>query len=253
MVERAKGQVFLVTGGASGIGKATAIRFAMEGVKVVIADISQKLGQQTAQEIKEMGGSAIFIPADVSKAHQVESLLNRVKEIYGRLDFALNNAGIGHMPSLTHKIPEEMWDHVISVNLKGVWLCMKYELPIMMEQKAGIIVNMSSIGGLIGGPGLAAYGASKGGINQLTKVTALEYAKYGIRVNAVCPSMTSTPLTEASVKDSPETFKDMIDHQPLGRMAKPEEIASAVFWLCSDESSYINGVCLPVDGGLTIA
>ncbi len=253
MVERVKSQVFLVTGGASGIGKATAIRFARAGVKVVIADISQELGENTAQEIKEMGGSAIFIPTDVSKANQVESLLNQIKEIYGRLDFALNNAGIGHVPSLTHEIPEEMWDHVIAVNLKGVWLCMKYELPIMIEQKSGVIVNMSSVGGLIGGPGLAAYGASKGGINQLTKVTALEYAKLGIRINAVCPSMTLTPLTEASVKDSPETFKDMIDHQPLGRMAEPEEIANAVFWLCSVESSYVNGVCLPVDGGLTIA
>jgi NAD(P)-dependent dehydrogenase (short-subunit alcohol dehydrogenase family) len=253
MAARAQDKVFLVTGGASGIGKATALMFAREGAKVVIGDIAQEGGRQTVKEINQMGGKAIFISTDVAKAHEVEALINRAKEVYGGLDFALNNAGIGHKTSLTHEIPEEMWEQVISVNLKGVWLCMKYELPIMMKQRAGVIVNMSSIGGLIGGPGLAAYGASKGGINQLTKVTALEYAKFGIRVNAVCPSVTLTPLTEGSVKESPETFKDMINNQPLGRLAKPEEIASVVFWLCSDESSYVNGICLPVDGGFTIA
>jgi NAD(P)-dependent dehydrogenase (short-subunit alcohol dehydrogenase family) len=253
MAARLQDKVFLVTGGASGIGKATGLMFAREGAKVVIADISQEGGRQTVQEINQMGGKAMFVPTDVSKAHEVETLMKRVIEVYGRLDFALNNAGIGHTSSLTHEIPEEMWDHVISVNLKGIWLCMKYELPQMMKQGSGVIVNMSSIGGLIGGPGLAAYGASKGGINQLTKVTALEYAKFGIRVNAVCPSITMTPLTEGSVKESPETFKAMIDNQPLRRPAQPEEMASVVFWLCSDESSYVNGVCLPVDGGYTIA
>ena len=224
MIARSQDKVFLVTGGASGIGKATALMFAREGAKVVIADISHEGGRQTVQEIAQMGGKATFVLTDVTKSHEVEALMNRVKEVYGRLDFALNNAGIGHKSSLTHEIPEEMWEQVISVNLKGIWLCMKYELPQMMKQGSGVIVNMSSIGGLIGGPGLAAYGASKGGINQLTKVTALEYAKFGIRVNAVCPSVTMTPLTGGSVKDSPETFKDMIDHQPLGRLAKPEEM-----------------------------
>jgi NAD(P)-dependent dehydrogenase (short-subunit alcohol dehydrogenase family) len=253
MAATARDKVFLVTGGASGIGKATALRFAREGARVVIGDISQEGGRQTVKEINQLGGKAIFVPTDVSKSHEVETLIKRSIEVYGRLDFALNNVGIGHTSSLTHEIPEEMWDHVISVNLKGIWLCMKYELPQMMRQGSGVIVNMSSIGGLIGGPGLAAYGASKGGINQLTKVTALEYARFGIRVNAVCPSITMTPLTEGSVKESPETFKAMIDNQPLGRPAQPEEMASVVFWLCSDESSYVNGVCLPVDGGYTIA
>jgi len=248
-----EGKVFLVTGGASGIGKATAFKFAREGAGVVIADVSREGGRQTVQEISQMGGKASFIPTDVTKADEVEALVSRVKEVYGRLDFALNNAGIGHPSSLTHEIPEEIWEQVISVNLKGVWLCMKYELPQMMEQGYGAIVNMSSIGGLIGGPGLAAYGASKGGINQLTKVTALEYAKFGIRVNAVCPSITMTPLFEEAARNYPEAFKDMIDHQPLRRPAKPEEMANAVFWLCSDESSYVNGVCLPVDGGFTVA
>jgi len=244
-------KVFMVTGGASGIGKTTAIMFAREGAKVVVADISIKGGQDTVREIRQMGGMATYIQADVSKAREVENLINQIVESYGRLDFAFNNAGIDHKITSMHEVTEDMWDKVISVNLKGVWLCMKYELAQMLKQGYGVIVNTSSVGGLVGAPGLTAYTASKGGINQLTKTAAIEYAKSGIRVNALCPALTLTPLTESLLKNSPETAKRVLEQSPIGRIAKPEEMANAVLWLCSDAASYVNGICLPVDGGFT--
>lgn len=251
MSTRFQDKVFMVTGGASGIGKTTAIMFAREGAKVVVADISIKGGQDTVREIRQMGGMAMYIQVDVSKAREVENLINQIIESYGGLDFAFNNAGIDHKPVHTHEITEDMWEKVISVNLKGVWLCMKFELTQMLKQGYGVIVNMSSVGGLVGAPGLTAYAASKGGINQLTKGAALEYARLGIRVNALCPAVTLTPLTEALLKNSPEQAKQMIEKHPMGRIAKPEEVANAVLWLCSDAASYVNGICLPVDGGFT--
>jgi len=251
MSTRFQDKVFMVTGGASGIGKTTAIMFAREGAKVVVADISTKGGQDTVREIRQMGGMAMYIQVDVSKAREVENLINQIIESYERLDFAFNNAGIDHKPAHTHEITEDMWEKVISVNLKGVWLCMKFELAQMLKQGYGVIVNMSSVGGLVGAPGLTAYAASKGGINQLTKGAALEYARLGIRVNALCPAVTLTPLTESLLKNSPEQAKQMIEKHPMGRIAKPEEVANAVLWLCSDAASYVNGICLPVDGGFT--
>jgi NAD(P)-dependent dehydrogenase (short-subunit alcohol dehydrogenase family) len=241
----------MVTGGASGIGKTTAIMFAREGAKVVVADISIEGGQDTVWEIRQMGGIAMYIRVDVSKAREVENLINQIIESYGRLDFAFNNAGIDHKPAYTHDITEDIWERVISVNLKGVWLCMKFELAQMLKQGHGVIVNMSSVGGLVGAPGLNAYAASKGGINQLTKGAALEYAILGIRVNALCPAVTLTPLTESLLRNSPEQAKQMIEKHPMGRIAEPEEVANAVLWLCSDAASYVNGICLPVDGGFT--
>jgi NAD(P)-dependent dehydrogenase (short-subunit alcohol dehydrogenase family) len=253
MAARFQDKVALVTGGASGIGKSAALLFAREGAKVAIGDLDPEGGMATVQEISRNGGQAIFVRADVSISTEVEALVNKTMDTFGRLDLALNNAGIGHNPSLTHEVTEETWDRVISTNLKGVWLCLKYELPIMKKQGSGAIVNTSSIGGLIVGKGLAAYSAAKGGVNQLTKITALEYAEFGLRVNAVCPSVVLTPLTERTLRDSPQIIKDMIANQPMGRLANAEEVANAIIWLCSSEASYINGVCLPVDGGFTIA
>jgi NAD(P)-dependent dehydrogenase (short-subunit alcohol dehydrogenase family) len=244
-------KVFMVTGGASGIGKATAIMFALEGANVIVADISVKGGQDTVQEIKRMGGIATYIQTDVSKAREVENLINRIIESYGKLDFAFNNAGIDHKNTRMHEITEDMWDKVTSVNLKGVWLCMKFELAQMLKQGHGVIVNTSSVGGLVGSPGLTAYTASKGGINQLTKTAAIEYARAGIRVNALCPALTLTPLTESFLQNSPETAERVLEQTPMGRMATTEEMASAVLWLCSDTASYVTGICLPVDGGMT--
>jgi NAD(P)-dependent dehydrogenase (short-subunit alcohol dehydrogenase family) len=244
-------KVFMVTGGASGIGKATAIMFAREGAKVVIADISIKGGQDTVQEIKRMGGMATYIQTDVSKAREIENLINQIIESYGKLDFAFNNAGIDHKITSMHEVTEGTWDKVISVNLKGVWLCMKFELAQMLKQGHGVIVNTSSVGGLVGSPGLTAYTASKGGINQLTKTAAIEYAGAGIRVNALCPALTLTPLTESFLQNSPEAAKRVLEQSPIGRMATTEEMACAVLWLCSEAASYVTGICLPVDGGFT--
>jgi NAD(P)-dependent dehydrogenase (short-subunit alcohol dehydrogenase family) len=253
MAVRFQNKICLVTGAGSGIGKTTALKFAEEGAILALADLNPKSGAITANEINKNGGKAIFIETDVSKANEVKALVKTTVNTFGRLDIAVNNAGIGHKPSLIHDIEEEAFDRVISVDLKGVWLCLKYELPQMVNQKFGRIVNISSIGGIIAAKGLAAYSAAKGGVNQLTRVTALEYASYGIRTNAVCPAVTMTPLTEDTLRDEPEQFKEMIGSQPLGRLAQPEEIANVALWLCSEESSYVNGVCLPVDGGITVA
>lgn len=253
MAVRFQDKVCLVTGAGSGIGKTTALMFAKEGAALAIGDLNPQSGMATVQEIVNKGGKAIFARTDVSKSSEVEALVRKTVDTFGRLDLAVNNAGIGHNPSLTHEITEETFDKVISINLRGVWLSLKYELPQMMKQGFGRIVNISSIGGIVVGKGLAAYSAAKGGVNQLTRSTALEYAQFGIRVNAVCPAVTMTPLTEGTLKNSPEILKEMIDNQPMGRLAQPEEMASVALWLCSDESSYVNGVCLPVDGGFTIA
>lgn len=251
MPTRFQDKVFTVTGGASGIGKTTAIMFAQEGAKVVIADITTRGSRETVREIRQMGGMATYIRTDVSKAREVENLINQIIESYGRLDFAFNNAGIDHKITSMHEVTEDVWDKVISVNLKGVWLCMKFELAQMLKQGYGVIVNMSSVGGLVGAQGLTAYTASKGGVSQLTKTAAIEYAGEGIRVNALCPALTVTPLTESLLENSPETAKRIIEKTPIGRIARPEEMAKVVLWLCSDAASYVNGVCLPVDGGMT--
>jgi NAD(P)-dependent dehydrogenase (short-subunit alcohol dehydrogenase family) len=253
MAARFQDKVALVTGAGSGIGKTAALLLASQGARVVLADLDPQGGAATLQEIARNGGKAIFVRTDVARSQEVEAMVKKALDTYGRLDVAMNNAGIGHKPSLTHEVTEEIWDRVISVDLKGIFLCLKYELPQMVKQGSGAIVNTSSIGGLIVGKGLAAYSAAKGGVNQLTKITALEYAGFGIRVNAVCPSVTLTPLSEGTLRDTPEVLKDMMAGQPMGRLARSEEVANAMLWLCSEEASYINGVCLPVDGGFTIA
>src|SRR6266568_865170 len=244
-----EGKVALVTGGASGIGRATALTFAREGAKLVIADMNENGGHQTVQMIKENGGEAIFVRTDVSQAVEVQALISKAVETYGRLDCAHNNAGIaGGVRALTAEYPEDRWQQVIAVNLTGVWLCMKYEISQMLHQGGGTIVNTASAAGLVGGRGMSAYVASKHGVVGLTKTAALEYAKQGIRVNCVCPGYIQTPMTAPGMED-PERMALMLASEPVGRMGNPEEVAETVVWLCSDAASFVTGHTMTVDGG----
>ncbi len=246
-----EGKVALVTGGASGIGRATALIFAREGAKLIIADMNEDGGQQTVHMITENGGDAIFVQADVAQATEVEAMIGKAVETYGRLDCAHNNAGIaGRIRAPLHECPEDVWDHVLNINLKGVWLCMKYEIIQMLKQGSGAIANTASIMGLVGSwSGTSAYNASKHGVVGLTKTAALEYAKAGLRVNAVCPGYIRTPLIEAALEVRPEMEDQIISRHPIGRMGGPEEIAEAVVWLCSDAASFVTGHTMTVDGG----
>ncbi len=250
MDKQLKGKVVLVTGASSGIGRATALAFAREGAKVVVADVQVEGGEETVRIIKEAGVEAIFVKTDVSDAAEVERLINRAKETFGRLDCAHNNAGIEGITAPTADCTEENWDRIIKINLKGVWLCMKYEIPQMLKQGSGAIVNTASVAGLVGFQGLPAYCASKGGIIQLTRTAALEYATKGIRINAVCPGVIRTPMVERVTGGKPEVEAQFTALEPVGRMGTPEEIAEAVVWLCSDAASFVTGHPLVVDGGL---
>ncbi len=251
MAGQVNGKVALVTGGGSGIGRATSLAFAREGAKVVAADIVVAGGEETVRMIKAAGGEATFIQVDVSKAAEVEALIKKTVETYGRLDCAFNNAGIEGQMAPTVESSEENWDRVIAINLKGVWLCIKSEIAQMLKQGGGAIVNTALIAGLVGGAGASAYVASKHGVNGLTKTAALEYAKQGIRVNAVCPGVIHTPMVERAVGSNPQMAEMMVAMEPVGRLGKPEEIAEAVVWLCSDAASFVTGLPMAVDGGLT--
>jgi NAD(P)-dependent dehydrogenase (short-subunit alcohol dehydrogenase family) len=254
MPGRVEGKVALVTGGASGIGRATALALAREGAKLIIADMQEDGGHQTVHMITEQGGEAMFVKTDVTQAHAVEALISTAVETYGRLDCAHNNAGIsglgiaGTQRALTADYPEERWHQVIAINLTGVWLCMKYELAQMLTQGGGAIVNTASDAGLVGLPYASAYVASKHGVVGLTKTAALEYAQQGIRVNCVCPGYIATPMTAPGRQD-PERMARIIASEPIGRMGQPEEVAEAVVWLCSDAASFVTGHTMTVDGG----
>jgi NAD(P)-dependent dehydrogenase (short-subunit alcohol dehydrogenase family) len=245
------GKVALVTGGSSGIGRASALAFAREGAKVVVADVTVEGGEETAALIKKTGGEAIFVKADVAKAVEVEALINKTVATYGRLDCAHNNAGIEGPGATTVDYAEEAWDRVIAINLKGVWLCMKYEIPQILKQGVGAIVNTASTAGLVGYPRGSAYVASKHGVAGLTKTAALEYAKTGVRVNAVCPGAIDTPMMGRITDHRPQRAARMAAAEPVGRMGQPEEIAEAVVWLCSDSASFVTGLAMAVDGGIT--
>jgi NAD(P)-dependent dehydrogenase (short-subunit alcohol dehydrogenase family) len=249
MAGRVEGKVALVTGGASGIGRATALTFAREGAKLVIADMNEDGGHQTVHMITENGGEATFVKTDVSKAVEVQALISQAVATYGRLDCAHNNAGIsGGLRALTAAYPEDTWHQVIAVNLTGVWLCMKYEIPQMLHQGGGTIVNTASGAGLIGSRGISAYVASKHGVVGLTKTAALEYAPQGIRVMGVCPGVIQTPMTESALRDP--ALQAQITARPMGRVGTPEEVAEAVVWLCSDAASFVTGHAMSIDGGL---
>lgn len=242
-------KVALVTGGSSGIGRATALTFAREEAKVIIADVAVEGGEETVEMIRKAAGEAIFVRTDVTKAFEVETLVNKAIQSYGRLDCAHNNAGILGPIAATAEYTEEDWDRVININLKGVWLCMKYEIPQMLKQGKGAIVNTSSVLGLIGLEKRPAYVTSKHGIVGLTKVAALEYAAAGIRINAVCPSIISTPLVEGIWTHNPQAEVQIKAMHPIGRLGTVEEVAEVVVWLCSDAASFITGYPIAVDGG----
>ena len=244
-----EGKVALVTGGGSGIGRASAMTFAREGARVVVADVAVEGGEETVRIIQDAGGEGIFVRADVSKAGEVEALINSAVETYSRLDCAHNNAGIEQVPVRIHEYPEEVWDRLISINLKGVWLCMKYEIAQMLKQGGGAIVNTSSVAGLVGFRGISAYVASKHGVNGLTKSASLEYAQEDIRINAVCPGFIQTPLLERFVNNDPELEAQLVQLEPVGRIGTPEEVAEAVVWLSSDAASFVTGHTMAVDGG----
>jgi NAD(P)-dependent dehydrogenase (short-subunit alcohol dehydrogenase family) len=246
-------KVVLVTGGNSGIGQATALAFAKEGAKVMMAARRVEEGKETVAMIKETGGEASFVQTDVTKTTEVEALIAACVTNYGGLDYAVNNAGIEGTPfTLAAEYEEEIWDKVIDINLKGVWLCMKYEIPEMLKHGQGAIVNMSSVAGLKGGRMGVAYHATKHGVVGLTKAAAIEYAAQGIRINAVCPAVVETAMAErAFFHDKDITARTTAMH-PMGRFGQPEEVASTVLWLCSEGASFITGHAHPVDGGFLI-
>lgn len=249
MAEAFRGKVALVTGGASGIGKATALAFAREGARVVVADWMAEPGEATAAEIRASGGQATFVKVDVSRAADVEKMVKKAVEAYGRIDCAFNNAGVeGEMGPLT-ETTEESWDRVININLKGVFLCMKYEIPVMLAHGGGAIVNTSSVAGLVGFQNLLPYVASKHGVAGATKSAALEYGKLNIRVNAVCPGVIRTPMIERVLTENPAMEETLAAGEPIGRLGMPEEIASSVLFLCSDAASFLTGQAIAVDGG----
>lgn len=246
-----EGKVALVTGAGSGIGRASAQVFAREGAKVVVADIVEDGARETVKMIHNSGGEATFVKCDVSKAADVKAMVKAAVDTYGTLNCAHNNAGIeGSMVPLV-EYPEEVWDRLLGINLKGEFLCMQFEIPEMLKAGGGAIVNTASIAGLIGFSGLGAYTASKFGVNGITKVAALDYAKSGIRVNSVCPGVIQTPMIERLVAEQPSVEAQFTQGTPMGRLGKPEEIAEAVVWLCSDRASFVTGHNMVVDGAFS--
>lgn len=250
MSESMEGRVALVTGAAAGIGRATAIAFARRGANVVVSDIDDEGGEETVRAIREdEGGEAIYVHADVSLAADVEALIGRVVESFGRLDHAFNNAGIEGRSADIVDCTEAEWDRVLDVNLKSIWLCMKHEIPQMLRQGGGTIVNCSSIAGVVGFPGSGPYCASKHGMIGLTKSAALDYATRGIRINAICPGVIETPMIGRATGGSKEASDTLVSGAPMQRMGLPEEIADAAIWLCSDGAGYVTGHALVADGG----
>jgi NAD(P)-dependent dehydrogenase (short-subunit alcohol dehydrogenase family) len=246
---RLAGKVAIVTGGGSGIGRATSMAFAAEGAKVVVADVVVVGGEETAKMVRDTHGEAIFVKVDVSNAEQVKAMVDKTVEVFGRLDCAANNAGITPSPISVSRCTEESWDKCIAINLKGVFLCMKFEAPRMLRSGGGSIVNTASMVGLIGDGGHPAYAASKHGVVGLTKTVAIQYGKAGIRVNAVCPGVIRTPMSEKAFTENPDLRAMSIGMAPMDRAAEPEEVARAIVWLCTSEASFITGHALPVDGG----
>ena len=251
MVGMLDGKSALITGGGGGIGRATALAFAREGARVAVADLMAEAARETVAQVNASGGQAISLSGDVSRDADVRAMIDAVVGTYGRLDCAFNNAGIAGWQvdailKKTAEWSEEAFDRMIAVNLKGVWLCMRHELPQMQAQGGGAIVNTGSIAGLVGLPNSSAYVAAKHGVVGLTKTAALEYAEANIRVNAVCPGYIRTPMTEPSMQLRGAAI---LAQTPLKRMGNPEEIAEMVVWLCSDRASYVSGAAYNVDGG----
>ena len=246
------GKVVVITGGASGIGRATALAFARQGAKVVIGDVDVKGAQETIEAIRSNGGTGISMCVDVTKAADVQQMITAAVDGYGGLDYAFNNAGFVGSTAGVVDTTEEDWRHAIDTNLTSVWLCLKYEIPEMLKRRRGAIVNNGSVNGLVGSPVAVGSVASKHGVSGLTKAAALEYATRGIRVNAVAPGMVRTPLAQRMVEAFPAGAEQaMLSVVPQGRWCEPEEIAEVVVFLCSDAASHVTGLVMPIDGGWT--
>ena len=245
------GQVALVTGAAAGIGRATALAFAGQGLKVVLADVDETGGAACVQAIRAAGGEAIFVRCDVTRDEQVGALIEQALVRYGRIDYAFNNAGIEIEKGRLAEGSEAEFDAIMGVNVKGVWLCMKHQLPVMLAQGAGAIVNTASVAGLGAAPKMSIYAASKHAVIGLTKSAAIEYAKKGIRVNAVCPAVIDTDMFRRAYQADPRKAEFAAAMHPVGRLGRVEEVAAAVLYLCSDGAAFTTGQALAVDGGVT--
>jgi NAD(P)-dependent dehydrogenase (short-subunit alcohol dehydrogenase family) len=243
-----QGKVTLVTGASSGIGRAIALAYAREGAKVVVSDVNVAGGEETVSLVREQGGDAIFVPADVSRAEDCQRLVERAVAHYGRLDAACNNAGIGGELGPTADYVDEAWQQVIGVNLSGVFYCMKHQIPAMLRHGGGAIVNMASILGQVGFAGAPAYVAAKHGVVGLTKTAALEYSAQGLRINAVGPAFIHTPMI-AGLESDPATKQQLVSLHAVGRLGEPEEVAELVVWLSSERASFVTGAYYAVDGG----
>lgn len=250
-MNKLNGKTALITGGAGGIGRATALAFAAEGAKVVVADLQAAAANAVAEEVRAAGGEAIGIAVDVSRSEQVAAMVKQVVAHFGRLDIAFNNAAIDIEHEPLAKCTEEMFDRLMAVNVKGVWLCMKYEIEQMLAQGGGAIVNTSSIGGLSGAPRQPIYSGTKHAVIGLTKAAALEYGRKGIRVNAVCPGVIRTEMMERAIARDPRRGGHIDRIHPIGRVGEAEEIARVVVFLCSDDATFVLGQSLAVDGGYT--
>ena len=244
-----KNQSVIITGGSSGIGRATALEFAKRGANVVVSDINESGGKETTELIKASGGNAIFVKTDVADWEDVKSLVKTCIETYGQLNHMINNAGIGQGLYFFDQITNEHWAKTIAVNQTGVFYCMKAALKVMKGQKSGNIVNTASAAGIGAAPRMGAYAASKHAVVGMTKTAAHEFGKFGIRINAICPTVIETPMGDSYLSDNEDIMKVMLKSVPMRRFGKPEEVARTICWLCGEDASYLNGVALPVDGG----
>lgn len=249
MPQTMEGKIALVTGGSSGIGRACCLALAREGAKVVVSARRQREGEEAVALVEKDGGEALFVQTDVTRADEVEAMVARTVEVFGRLDCAVNNAGGGGQYMQTHEYSEDEWDFQMDTYLKSVWLCMKYELRQMLQQGGGSIVNMSSLAGLRANPMVPLYTTAKHGVVGLTRAAAHQYATLGIRINAMCPGWVDTPMTEEILSD-PDIGPGLLARIPMQRAGRPREVAEAVAWLCSDAASYVTGAAMPVGGGL---